>query len=317
MSSILAPVAAAAYKNGHLDYFGAVELDAESGDTVWQFDAPATEFQPSRLYESGQVVKQSGFRPASVDRLADGQTLVSGWSRGVFVDEDGDVTETFTHQLMNDAHEIQRTEDGLYLVASTGMDTLLLLDEDFEEVWRWHMWEHVDDATRPGQYYPHHLWYKDARYYALNPDDRYHLNYATVIEGEAGQGDAKILCSALNYGIFVVDMASDEVAREFTALEESHNPHRLDEAYAVAESGADRIVVVDWNERQGTLFEEGLAFCKDADPIGDGDWLVTDTKNNRVLVWNEDDPAPDREFHLGEDAKPYEADYLTGTDSFE
>lgn len=76
------------------------------------------------------------------------------------------------------------------------------------------------------------------------------------------------------------------------------------------------VVALDWAERHDTLFEGGLEFVKDADPIENGDWLVADTKHDRVLLWNEDDPEPKQSFHLGTDANPYEADYLSGGDSF-
>jgi len=224
MSRILAPVAAATYRNGHKDWYGAVEIDAGTGEELWRFDAVTTDLETAQITQTGQNLTHSGFRPASVDRLADGRTLIAGWRRGVFVDEDGDVHQSFTHELMNDTHEIQRTEAGTYLVAATGMDSLILLDEEFDELWRWHMWEHVDQSTRPGQYYPHRLWYRDARNLALSPDDRYHFNYATFIKGDGSGGDGTLLCSALNYGVFTVDVATGEIIDEFTDLDECHNP---------------------------------------------------------------------------------------------
>jgi len=42
-------------------------------------------------------------------------------------------------------------------------------------------------------------------------------------------------------------------------------------------------------------------------------WLVTDTRNHRVLVWDEDESEPEAEFFLGQDANPYEADFLPGS----
>jgi len=36
---ILAPIAAAAYKSGHSEWYGATEIDAETGERVWRFDA--------------------------------------------------------------------------------------------------------------------------------------------------------------------------------------------------------------------------------------------------------------------------------------
>jgi len=311
MGNVLAPVSAATYRNGNQDWYGAVEIDVETGDHVWRFDSIDSRFRVAQIYEDGQTVKHTGFRPASVQRLDDGRTLVAGWRRGVIVDEDGDVDETFTHELMNDVHEIQQTAEGTYLVASTGMDTILLLDEEFDELWRWHMWEHVDKGTRPGQYYPHRLWYRNPKNLALNPDDRYHLNYATFVDGTlSGSGSPRILCSALNYGIFEVEMETEEVVREYTDLDECHNPYQLGEQYVVPESGADRVVLVDWDQHHETMFEEGLEFVKDADPMGDGEWVIADTKHDRVLTWERGAPEHSREFHLSEDANPYEADYL-------
>jgi len=313
MSRILAPVAAATYRNGHKDWYGAVEIDAGTGEELWRFDAVTTDLETAQITQTGQNLTHSGFRPASVDRLADGRTLIAGWRRGVFVDEDGDVHQSFTHELMNDTHEIQRTEAGTYLVAATGMDSLILLDEEFDELWRWHMWEHVDQSTRPGQYYPHRLWYRDARNLALSPDDRYHFNYATFIKGDGSGGDGTLLCSALNYGVFTVDVATGEIIDEFTDLDECHNPFLQGERLVVPESGADRVLSIDWNRRRETLFDGGLNFVKDADPMeSEGKWLLTDTKNGRVLVWREDEPEPEREFFIGQDTAPYEADFLPG-----
>lgn len=309
--SVLAPVSAAAHRNGYLDWYGAVEYDLETGEEVWRFDSTASRFDVAQLVQDGRVVRHRGFRPASVQRLEDGRTLIAGWQRGNVVDENGRLRDTFTHDLLNDAHEIQRTERGTYLAASTGLDTLLEFDDGFEEVWRWHMWEHVDPGTRPPDYYPDQLWYRgQPADLALSPDDRYHLNYATYLN------DDEILCSALNYGVFVVDRESGEVVRERTDLDECHNPRRVDDGLVVPESGADRVVRVDWSDETETLFEGGLSFVKDADPMPGDDWLLADTKHDRVLVWAEDEDEPRQSFHLGQDANPYEADVLSGADSF-
>lgn len=314
MGSILAPVSPEAYRNGNLEWYGAVEIDIETGEYVWKFDAVDSRFDTAQLYQDGQVVKHAGFRPSSVQRLPDGRTLIAGWRRGIIVDEDGDVHETFTHGLMNDVHEIQRTSESTYLVAATGLDTIILLDEDFQELRRWHMWEHVDEGTRPKEYYPNRLWYRNPKNLAFHPDDRYHLNYATFVEDtHLANGSRQVLCSALNYGIFIVDMETNEITHEYTELEECHNPYQLGDTYVVPESGADRVVLIDWEQRRETLFRGELNFVKDADPIDDrGEWLIADTKNSRVLCWERGASEPAQEFYLGEGANPYEADYVEG-----
>jgi hypothetical protein len=311
MGSILAPVSAAAYRNGHQNWYGAVEFDAGTGDPVWRFDSVAAGFDTAEIYQVGGTLKHRGFDPSSVQRLDDGRTLIADWDQGVIVDEDGDVHRTFTHDLMNDVHEIQRTDDGTYLVASTGMDTLVLLDEEFDELWRWHMWEHVDPTTRPGDYYPNRVWFRNPKHTPYNPDDRYHLNYATVLDGTlSGSGGPQLLCSALNYGVFVVDFETDEVVREYTGLDECHNPYELADGLLVPESGRDRVVHVDWDDHRETVFEGGMDFVKDADPAGGDEWVLADTKNSRVLLWERGEQEPREEFFLGTESFPYEADYL-------
>lgn len=306
MSTILSPIAPQAFLNDNHAFFGAVELDVESRDVVWTFDAIQMGFDPPTYTQDGEYIKREGFRPASVQRLSSGMTLISGWHRGFVVDEDGDIHAEFTNRLMNDTHEIQQTSDGTYLVASTGMDTIFELDEDFDELWRWHMWEHVDTESRPEDYYPPDLLSTDCRAFAMYPDDRYHLNYITETEN----GD--LLASALNYGIFTIDRETGRVRSSYTDLDECHNPVRTGDTYVVCESGKDRVIRVSPHTGTEVLFTEGLKFVKDADPIdNDGNWLIADTKNDRVLVWNVADSAPKREFYLCEDANPYEADYLT------
>lgn len=316
--SILTPVAAATYKNGHSDWYGAVELDVLTGEPVWKFDATDTEFKTSTLYEDTNGVYQEGFRPASVERLDNGLTLISGWSRGVLVDEDGDVHDTFTHELMNDVHEIQKTKDNTYLVASTGMDTIIEFDEYFNEIWQWNMWEHTMDITRPTDYYPEMYSDADCRDIAGSPDDRYHLNYVTMADHETEhRGEPVMLCSALNYGAFLVGQESGNILCKNMDLHECHNPTYDFGTYVVSESGNDRVVRIYWDEIREVLFDGDLSFVKDADRIDrDGNWLLTDAKNDRLLVWNVDDDEPKKEFQLPESSHPYESDYLIDSKSF-
>lgn len=311
MSSILAPVAEFAYKGGHLDFYGAVEIDVSTGEVVWAFDSTVTDMPVANLVETPAGVKHRGFRPCSVERLEDGRTLISGFRCAVWVDEDGTVTRREDHELLNGVHEVQTTDDGTYLVTATGMDTIVEFDEGWNVEWIWHMWNHVDRDARPEGYYPDQYTNADVRDVAFHPDDRFHLNYATYTD------DGLILASALNYGVFYLDPDTGEVVEEFTDLDETHNPVQLGDRVVVCESGRDRVIETDMETVTDTLFDEGLSYVKDADPLaGSDDWIVADTNNNRVLVWSRSEPRPKREFFLGTDAKPYEADYLTGENSF-
>jgi len=314
MASILAPVAEYAYKDGALDFYGAVELDASTGEVVWSFDSVAAGFPVARLEETQRGVKHRGFRPCSVERLDDGQTLVSGFRAVVWVDETGAVTRVEDHEQFNGVHEAQVTARGTYLVTVTGMDMLVEFDTDWNVVWTWRMWEHVPEGTRPPEYYPPMFLDADVREMAFHPDARYHLNYATYVDEET------ILASALNYGVFYLDRTTGTVQSAMTDLDETHNPVELpDGGVVVCESGRDRIVETDMSEVTGVLLDDDLSFVKDADPVPEADgadtWLIADTNNDRVFLWDRARRETVREFDLGDGAKPYEADYLTGDDS--
>jgi hypothetical protein len=308
VSSILAPVTTHAYKEGHSEFYGAVEFERGSGATVWRFDS-TTEMRVGNLYQTSDGVKYKGFRPSSVERLDDGLTLIAEWKSAVWVDEDGDMVRREQHYLMNEVHEVQKTDRGTYLVASTGLDTIIEFDEDWNQLWCWHMWEHADPVTRPPNYYPHLITGRDVREVAFSPDERYHLNYVTELDEDT------LLCSARLYGIFTVDRTTGEVLSEFTDIEESHNPVRVDDEVVLCESGKNRVVSTDMEEVTDVLFEGRLDFVKDADPLGGGDWLVADTKNDRILVWNRRDDRPKEVYDLPERSKPYESDHLEGTRS--
>lgn len=307
MPSVLAPIAAAAYRNNHLEWYGAIEVDRKTKETIWKFDATQTEFKTARIYEEKSKIKHEGFRPSSVERLSDGRTLIGGWRRGLLVDEEGEVNQFFTHELMNDVHEIQTTKKNTYLVTSTGMDTILELDEDFNEIWRWHMWENVSSNFRPNCYYPNNLNMKDKRDFAQSPDNRYHLNYATEYR------DDMLLCSALNYGVFIVNKDNGKIIKKMTHICECHNPYPCNGNLIVAESGKDRIVSVNWKGKKTVMLDEGLSFAKDVDPIhGTDQWLITDTKNDRILIWDKEEDKFVDKYLLGKMSKPYEADFLEG-----
>lgn len=311
MSSILVPIAEFAYKNGHLDFYGATELDVTTGDPVWCFDSTSTNLPIATLFETSYGVTHRGFRPCSVERLDDGRTLISGFRRAIWVDDNGTVTRREQHELMNGVHEIQRTDRNTYLVTVTGMDSIIEFDNDWNVVWTWHMWEHVDPGTRPENYYPSQNTNTDVRNIAFHPDNRYHLNYATYTK------NGNILASALNYGVFYIDRERGNVISEFTDVDETHNPVEVDGSVVICESGKDRVIRTDMEQVTEVLFDERLSYVKDADPLNEqGDWLIADTNNDRILIWNQRDDQPKQEFFLGEDAKPYEADYLTGELSF-
>jgi len=301
----LVPIAVPAYKHNNVNFFGAIELNIETNSIVWSFDALSEGLEASEI-EGEDILEYTGFRPASVQRLDNNNTVISGWSRIVVVDENGEIIQIYTHPRFNDIHETKFTDNDTILVASTGADEILEFNKEFEVIWRWKMWEHIDDT--PNHYYPSEIpEADDIRNLAFGPDYRFHINHAQYID------DDLILASALNHGIFVINKETDKIVNQFTELDECHNPYLLEDGtIVVAESGKDRIVKVDDNVIDEVMFEGEMNFVKDADKVKDDIWIISDTKNSRVLYWKKDEDNPRAIINLPEKSLPYEADYLTG-----
>lgn len=304
--NILVPISASAYKNDNASFFGAMELDVENNNVKWSFDAINEGFKRAELNDTGKYLKHTGFRPASVQRLNNNNTLISGYKRVIIVDENGELTESITHPRFNDVHEAKLTNNNTILVASTGIDEILEFNDNRKVIWRWKMWEHVDDT--PDNYYPSAFGDdENIKDMAMSPDDRFHLNHAQYINEDL------ILASALNHGTFIIDKETDEILVEITDLDECHNPYWLeDSSIVIAESGNDRIVKVQPTGKFEVMFEGGMEFVKDADKINDDSWVIADTKNSRVLFWKEQEDEPQTVINLPEKTMPYEVDYLTG-----
>lgn len=307
---ILTPIAGAAYNQDILDYYGAIEIDSDTGEVVWVFDAIENGLTPPNIEHNKEGLTHKGFRPASVQRINNGDTIISGWKRVLRVSDDGTIKKTYTHDRLNDVHETQYVTDiykkPRYLIASTGADQILEYDDDFNLIWKWNIWEHVDSSELPDDYYPSKNVGLDIRTDVFRTQHRLHVNYATYIDEE------RILASALNYGAFIIDRTTGEILTEFKT-ETAHNPMRLGSEILVTVKHGVRIFSIEGEHIiQHNLVSDG--FLKDCDWIEERNvWLVTNAAANKIYLMTPRFEACIREYEVAEKAKMYESDWLSGS----
>jgi len=238
-----------------------------------------------------------------VDPLGDGDLLVTSTNPDgtVVARIDADTrevvwTESFPFE---DTHDVADLGDGELLVANmrnydedrgVSNDRLLVYDRETDEVvWEWRFRDHYPNGTDGGF-----------------DEDWTHVNDVDVV------GDGLYLASPRNFDqVIVVNRSTDEIELRLGAdddheiLDEQHNPDLIrgengSVSILVADSENDRVVeyarrcedgetgIVEGDpdecswERTWTLSGD-LNWPRDADRLPNGNTLVTDTLNHRVI----------------------------------
>jgi len=225
-----------------------------------------------------------------VDPMPNGNLLVSSPRAGdtVVFEFDPDAEERVWQERfdMTDTHGVAYLGDDRIAIAnmrewneSTGVsgDRVVVYDRSTEEItWEWKFKNHYPAST-------------DGGYSA----DWTHVNDVEPV------GDDRLLLSPRNFDqAIVVDMESKEIVErlgsdgEFDVLREQHSPDWLESengtpTILVADSENDRVVEYakedgEWT-RTWEVGSESLRWPRDADRLPNGNTLITDTLNHRVM----------------------------------
>ncbi|WP_318567318.1 aryl-sulfate sulfotransferase [Salinigranum marinum] len=263
------------------------------------FDGNTNPKKPARIIGIGERGETKWVHDDSVDNgawffdvdpLPNGNLLVSSPRAGdtVVYEFDPDSQRRVWQQGfdMTDTHDVDRLSDDELLIANmrewnatseTSGDRIVVYNRTTEEItWEWYFRDHFPASTDGGY-----------------NDDWSHVNDVDYI------GDDRILLSPRNFDqAIVVDMDSGEIVQrlgsddEYEILREQHNPDYLvsedgTPTMLVADSGNNR--VVEYARENGTwvrtwsVGSNTLNWPRDADRLPNGNTLITDTLNHRVM----------------------------------
>ena len=304
---LVAPVAASALTyepDPRSDLQAGTVTSPANGTTVvsvqgYVFDGSTNAKKPARIIGIGERGETRWVHNDSVDDgawffdvdpLPNGNLLVSSPRAGetVVYEFDPDSQERVWQQRfdMEDTHDVDRLSEDELLIANMrewnatserSDDRIVVYNRTTEEItWEWYFRNHFPASTDGGY-----------------NDDWSHVNDVDYI------GDGRLLLSPRNFDqAIVVDMSSKEIVMrlgsddEYEILREQHNPDYLvsDEGtptMLVADSGNNR--VVEYARENGTwvrtwsVGSETLNWPRDADRLPNGNTLITDTLNHRVI----------------------------------
>ncbi|WP_380680967.1 aryl-sulfate sulfotransferase [Salinigranum sp. GCM10025319] len=297
---LLTPVVAAAVTGPDRTELGpGTVTQTADGETVvsvqgWVIDGETNTKKPARLVAAdarGRTEWVYDDDGASwfydVDPLPNGNLLVVSPDReGTLVYElDPETRErVWSRRLpIHDTHDIDRLSDGTLVVAAmregdgdTSRDRVFVYDLTTNETtWEWYFRDHFSASTDGGI-----------------DEDWTHVNDVDPI------GDGRFLVSPRNFDqVLVVDRATGEITmrlgadNRYDTLAEQHNPDYLvsddgTPTILVADSENDR--VVEYARENGTWIRTwtlagSLNWPRDADRLPNGNTLITDSLNHRVI----------------------------------
>ena len=225
-------------------------------------------------------------------------------------------------QTNSEVHDVERLGDGEYLVTDMDRERIVVL-EGGEEVWAWNaseLYEPPADVTRRDWLHINDVDVIEEGRYLVSVRN---ANQLVVVE--RGEGVVEVINadeeddddgSCKRTGQLVAGDDGDVRCGDPDVLDHQHNPQWLgDGAVLVADSDNDRVVELhrtddgDW-EPAWTLRRAGgvkLDWPRDADRLPNGNTLVTDTLNKRLLEVTENGTVV---WSTRTERIPYEADRL-------
>jgi hypothetical protein len=191
--------------------------------------------------------------------------------------------DTITSPLFNALHSISRTRHG-YLVASTGLDLILELNDAGEVLWSWWATEHGFDRTPEGEL---RLLDKDADYSNVKFGT---LQQTTHVNSAAELPDGRVLATLFHQGeVIAIDRDSGNWQSVLKGLDHPHSVRIIDEQYfTVADTvnGKALLVQLDSSGQRGQIEESidaGTSWLQDASYNGLYDtWILVDGKRSCI-----------------------------------
>ena len=235
-------------------------------------------FDPNRLdlgfLAEVSVPTASGLYYSSLEK-----SLYVGSNMFIQKVQEGKVVDTLNNNLFCDVHTIEEGLDKKLLVASTGVDGILLIDPKNHclVIWDWLATEHGYNKTPGGS----RREIKRGRNYqqvnSITPHHTTHLNTAIF-------HNDKIYACLFHQGSLIEIDPSTKKHKE--VLEGMICPHHIkprEGGYIISDSRANKVLLLDEKFNVTQTFVDDYNWIQDAIPLDDDIYLIGDSNNNRFV----------------------------------
>jgi len=278
---------------------GDVFVVDRSGERVWEYQPDDAAVFDAEMLDSGNVMVSFGQKVPDADcpeRWADtgGDHCVRNRVQEVDPDTNEVVWEYswYDRQISyHEVHDADRLANGETVIIDMARHRTFTVDREKNVTWEWSAKEHLDEGS---EFWDEHVkgTAREDRAYTGPTQDWTHMNDVDRLE------NGNFLMSIRNFDVVIeVDPETDEVVAVYgepgnhDIMYEQHDPNYLEahDTLLVADSENDRIVEYDAETMEEVWRYEGpgpddrLQWPRDADRLPNGNTLVVDSRNFRVL----------------------------------
>lgn len=280
---------------------GSVDLYTAQGRLEWSFGGADSYFDVT-MRDDGTVL--AGFMGSNFEQCGPYPSPCSRTGFHVIEPDSGPaVVDQYSFPVRSkqnsEVHDVEQLPSGNYLLTDMEHERIMIVTPEGERVWQWTARSRYDPPADPTKV------------------DWLHINDVDRI------GDGRYLVSVRNKNQLLLIERGEGVSRVINKagdpelFRRQHNPQWLGPgAVLVADSGNNRIVELHYNESTDSweiawsihqANDITFAWPRDADRLPNGNTLITDTANRRIVEVNE---AGEVVWSLQTKWKPYEADRL-------
>lgn len=210
--------------------------------------------------------------------------------------------------LLNDLHSLSVTKNNSLLVSSTGLDAIIEIDRVGNELFSWFATEHgydIDPKKRKRE-----INKKINHRYKIYPTLKQttHLNSAIYI-GKTRYFPKTIYCSLFHQGeIIAIDKDTKTCKTVLKHLNHPHSIYKIGKIIIFSDTENNSLVLTDLNfDKIKKVKLAGFDWIQDASLLKNGNLLICDANNNRIVEFNLKNKKIVNQLHFNKEWRIYQA----------
>jgi hypothetical protein len=239
-------------------------------------------------WEKKEIIREKNIKtPAGFDiwekkiYLADSSTNIS------ILDLKLNLKKRISNKYFNDLHSLNRIGNKYLLVASTGIDGILMLDMNGNLCWSWFATEHGYNKDPKGRkrVVERNVNHRDKQYPTLKQTT--HLNSALYV-GKTRYFKDTIYCSLFHQGeIIAISKKTLKFKKVLEGLKHPHSIYLINKKIIISDTENKSVIISDKNLNNVKREKlKNVGWIQDATLLENGNLLISDPDNNRVFEFD-------------------------------
>ncbi len=262
-------------------------------------------------WDKKKIIKQRNIKtPAGFDMEKDKIYVCTSGNKISILDLNLKTKYSISNQYLNDLHSLNLIKNKI-IVASTGLDCILILDKKGNLNWSWFATENGYDKDSKGRLrlIDRNTNHRNIQYPTLQQTT--HLNSAIYI-GKTKYFNDTIYCSLFHQGkIIAIDKNSLNHKVILKDLKHPHSIYFVKNKIIISDTENKSALITDKNLRNIKRIKiKDIGWVQDANFLRNGNIIISDPDNNRIVEFNLRTKKIDNEMFFNKEWRIYQAKEL-------